>query len=160
MALDDSSDASHVIADRAIPTRPASSAPTEAQLECEPPGGSRSAGHDPYAALRFPNYWLYSLGWVFSVIGQQVQSVAVGWEVTHRHHADMQHASLSLGIVGGVQAVPVMLLSIPAGHLADAFDRRRIIVASATLGAVFSAGLAAVSYLQWPIWWMYVLLGL
>ena len=150
----------HTLTERPDPDRPATSAPTEQQLECESPGGSGSAGHDPYAALRYPNYWLYSLGWVFSVIGQQVQSVAVGWEVTHRHHADMQHASLSLGIVGGVQALPVMLLSIPAGHLADAFDRRRIIVFSTLLGAVFSAGLAAVSYLHWPIWWMYLLLGL
>ena len=64
--------------------RPASAAPTEPELETESPGGSLSAGHDPYAALRYPGYWFYSLGWVVSVIGSQVQSVAVQWQIFHR----------------------------------------------------------------------------
>src|SRR4051794_25409837 len=146
--------------ERPDPDRPATGAPTETALETETPGGSLSAGHNPYAALRYREYWLYTVGWVFSVIGQQVQSVAVGWEITHRLHTDAKHASLALGIVGGVQALPVMLLSIPAGHLADVSDRRRIVMASVLLGAVFSAGLALVSHWHGPILWMYVLLGL
>jgi MFS family permease len=146
--------------ERPDPDRPATGAATETELETETPGGSLAAGHDPYAALRFRGYWLYTVGWVFSVIGQQVQSVAVGWEITHRLHTDPKHASLALGIVGGVQALPVMLLSIPAGHLADVFDRRRIVMISVLMGAVFSAGLALVSHVQGSILWMYVLLGL
>src|SRR3954454_23171840 len=96
----------HTLTERPDPDRPATGAPTETELETESPGGSLSAGHDPYAALRYRDYWLYTVGWVFAVIGQQVQSVAVGWEITHRLHTDAKHASLALGIVGGVQALP------------------------------------------------------
>src|SRR3954468_10816436 len=160
MALDDSSDASRAMVDRADPNRPASVAPTEVQLETETPGGSRSAGHDPYAALRYPNYWLYSLGWVFSVVGQQVQSVAIGWEILHRFNMDASRSSLALGLLGGVQAIPVMLLSIPAGHLADRFDRRRIVMFSTLFAAACSFGLAFVSHHHGSIPLMYLLLGL
>ena len=146
--------------ERPDPDRPATATPTEGELETESPGGSRSAGHDPYAALRYPDYWLYCVGWIFSVIGHQVQSVAVGWEVTHRIGGDPKQASLALGIVGGVQALPVILLSIPAGHLADVFDRRRIVMLSMFLAAVCSAGLAVVSYAHGPIALLYLLLGL
>src|SRR5690242_16992926 len=111
------------------PQRPATAAPTESQLESEMPGGSRLAGHDPYAALRIRGYWLYSLGWLFSVIGQQVQSVAVQWQVFERMPS-VSGGALALGLVGGVQALPVILLALPAGHLADRFDRRKIVMLS------------------------------
>lgn len=148
------------LSERADPDRPASGAPTESLLETETPGGSRSAGHDPYAALRYPSYWLYSIGWVFSVMGQQVQSVAVGWEILHRLGTDPARSSLALGLVGGVQAIPVMLLSIPAGHLADRYDRRWIIMLSMLFASVCSFGLMLVSQYQGSIGLMYLLLGL
>ena len=47
--------------------RPASLAPTEHQLEYETPGGRDAAAHDPYAALRLPNYLMYAVGWMISV---------------------------------------------------------------------------------------------
>src|SRR5947207_11192325 len=66
--------------------RPASSTPTEQQLERELPGGrtSRFRGHDPYAALRLKNYRLYAAAFWMSVIGGQTQNVAVGWEIYNR----------------------------------------------------------------------------
>ena len=141
------------------PQRPATAAPTEPQLESETPGGSRSAGHDPYAALRIPEYLRYSLGWVISVIGQQVQSVAVQWQVFQRMGSPSSGA-LALGLVGAVQALPVMLLALPAGHLADRFDRRRIVITSQCFAALFSIGLAIVSHGNGSIGWIYLLLGL
>src|SRR5689334_23071161 len=80
------------------PQRPATAAPTEPQLEQETPGGSSAAGHDAYAALRISGYWLYSMGWLFSVIGQQVQSVAVQWQVFQRMPSASSGA-LALGLV-------------------------------------------------------------
>ena len=44
------------------------------------------ADHDPYAALRLKDFRLYLLGWVLSVIGAQIQEVAVGWVHFHRQH--------------------------------------------------------------------------
>ena len=61
-------------------TRPSSATPTESQLEHQMPGAI-AVVHDPYAALRIGGFWLYEIGWVVSVIGQQVQSVAVQWHI-------------------------------------------------------------------------------
>lgn len=141
------------------PQRPATAVPTESQLESEMPGGSRATGHDPYAALRIRGYWLYSLGWLFSVIGQQVQSVAVQWQVFQRMPSASSGA-LALGLVGGVQALPVILLALPAGQLADRIDRRKILMLSMILSGIFSLGLAGVAYADGPVWMIYLLLGL
>jgi MFS family permease len=140
-------------------TRPASASPTEAVLETEMPGGVSAAGHDPYAALRFPGFVLYMVGWVVSVIGQQVQSVAVQWQIYQRIGTPSK-GSLALGIVGGVQALPVILLALPAGHLADRRDRRKIIALSQLGAAVCSLGLAAVSHYDGSIGLLYLLLFL
>jgi MFS family permease len=133
--------------------RPASLAPTEAQLEAEVPGGHDAARHDPYAALRFRDYRLYSAGWMISVIGRQVMDVAVGYDLYTR-----TGNPLMLGWIGLAQAVPLILLALPAGQLADRFDRRRILVVSQMLWALSSAGLAVLSHVQGPIPLVYVLL--
>ncbi len=77
--------------------RPASAAPTESQLEQQLPGGSSTIGHDPYAALRIRGYQLYSMGWLASVIGQQVQSVAVGWQLFQRAESVRAGAGARMG---------------------------------------------------------------
>lgn len=59
-----------------------------------------------------------------------VQSVCVGWQVY-----DLTLSPLALGIVGLVEFVPMFLLALPAGELADRFDPRRII----TLASLFEA---------------------
>ena len=87
---------------------------------------------------------MYSLGWLFSVIGQQVQSVAVQWQVFQRMPS-ASGGALALGLVGGVQALPVILLALPAGHLADRFDRRKIVMLSMLFSGLFSIGLAGPS---------------
>jgi MFS family permease len=136
--------------------RPSSVAPTESQLEHETPGGieSHARGHDPYAALRSRDYRFYSFGWMISVIGRQVQDVAVGFELYHRTNS----SKLALAWVGLSQAIPLLLLALPAGQLADRFDRRRILIVSQTLWAASSLGLALVSHFQGPIPLVYVLL--
>lgn len=141
------------------PQRPASAAPTEDQLERETPGGSSSLGHDPYAALRHPAYCLFSLGWVISVIGQQVQSVAIQWQMFHRMNS-LASGVLALGLIGGVQAIPDLLLALPAGQLADRFDRRKLVMISQIFACACSIGLAIASHLNAPTGWMYLLLGL
>ncbi len=50
-------------------------------------------------------------------------SVAVGWQIY-----DLTRSAFNLGLVGLVQFVPSLLLALPAGHAADQFNRRRIVV--------------------------------
>ena len=52
-----------------------------------------------------------------------MQSVAVGWQVFQ-----ITHRPMDLGYVGLVQFLPGILLSLPAGHAADRFDRRAVLL--------------------------------
>ena len=133
--------------------RPASLAPTERQLEDESPGGHDVRGHDPYAALRYPSYVMYAAGWMISVIGRQVQDVSVGYELYSR-----TGSKLALGWVGLSQALPLLLLALPSGQLADRFDRRWLMIISQIFWAASSLGLAIVSHYQGPIPLVYFLL--
>ena len=62
-----------------------------------------------------------------------MQSVAVGWQVF-----ELTHRPLDLGYVGLVQFLPGVLLSIPAGHTADRFDRRAVLLTCNLLYSICS----------------------
>src|SRR6266550_2197296 len=97
--------------------------------------------HDPYAAFRFGGFSLFTAGNLLSITGRLMLAVAVEWELYAR-----THSATALGLVGLVIAVPVVALSLPAGHLADRFSRKRIILVSQIFSALASAALALVSW--------------
>ncbi len=119
------------------PERPSSAAPTEIALERE----ASPNAHDPYAALRFRDYRVFSIAWMISVIGNQMTSAALGWEIFDRTGNE-----LNLGWIGGVQAIPLLVLALPAGALADYMDRRRIMMITSIFAALTSIGFAMMSY--------------
>jgi MFS family permease len=123
------------------PERPASASPTAPDLEEESPIGVLASGHDPYAAFQFRDYRRFALGSAVSVIGQQMLSVAVGWELYER-----TRSATALGLVGLAQALPIIVLALPAGHAADLLNRKRIVLATQLLTAFCSLGLAVTSY--------------
>src|SRR2546423_1158560 len=100
----------------------------------------RSQKHDPYAAFRYSGFSFYTSGNLISVIGRLMFIVAVEWEMYAR-----THSATALGLVGLVIALPVVLLSLPAGHIADRFARKRIVLVTQALSAVCSLALAFVS---------------
>jgi MFS family permease len=108
-----------------------------------------SGKHDPYAAFRYSGFSFYTTGNLISVIGRLMFIVAVEWEMYGR-----THSATALGLVGLVIALPVVLLSLPAGHIADRFARKRIVLVSQALSAVCSLALAFVSlnHLAIPDW--------
>ncbi|MEI8341301.1 MAG: MFS transporter, partial [Verrucomicrobiota bacterium] len=124
--------------------RPSTSAPTESELQ---------ADHDPYAAFRFSAYRYYAVGSFISVMGRAMLAVAVGWEIFQR-----THSAMALGMVGLVQALPVILFAIPAGHVADRFSRKSVLMVTQLLSALGSVGLAVISMEKAPVSWMFVLL--
>src|SRR5437762_10122068 len=117
----------------------------------QPPEGERPAipapiklerrAHDPYAAFRFGDFSLFTAGNLLSITGRLMLAVAVEWEIYAR-----THSATALGLVGLVIAVPVVTLSLPAGHLADRFSRKHIILVSQIFSAVTSLALALVSW--------------
>src|SRR5438034_9354310 len=96
---------------------------------------------DPYAAFRFGGFSLFTAGTLLSITGRLMLAVAVEWELYAR-----SHSATALGLVGLVIAVPVVTLSLPAGHLADRFSRKRIILISQIFSALASIALALVSW--------------
>ncbi len=126
------------------------------ELERETPGGIAAAGHDPYRALRLPAFRRYTLGSNLMLAGQQMQAAAVLWEVTVRSTA--AHAAVAISLVGLAGALPVVLLALPAGQLADRVDRKRLTVAMLVASAACSVGLAVLSHLHAPVPWTYAVL--
>lgn len=106
----------------------------------------RASRQDAFTALRFRDFRLFFTGRVLLFIGFQMQSVAIGWELY-----DRTGSALVLGIVGLVQFLPVLLLTLFAGHLADRYNRKRTILAMDFLLALCSLGLAVLSFVQGPL---------
>src|SRR3954469_14313635 len=68
-------------------------------------------------------------------------TIALEWEVYAR-----THSATALGMVGLVAALPIVLLSLPAGHFADRYRRKTIILISQAISVVCSLALALVSW--------------
>jgi MFS family permease len=130
--------------------------PLEGAAMPRTPAAPIAAAHDPYAALRFRDFRWLTVGQFAGSLGQQMLSVAVGWELYER-----TASALALGLVGLVQIVPVILLALPAGHVADRYDRRLLVLGTQLLLALCSLGLALISFAQGPILLIYAcLLGI
>ena len=97
--------------------------------------------HDPFAAFRSRAYSFFTSGNLLSLTGRQMLAVAVEWEIYRR-----THSATALGLVGLVFAVPIVGLSLPAGHLADRISRKHIITVSQILTTLTSVALALVSW--------------
>lgn len=102
--------------------------------------------HDPYEALRVPDYRRLLAGNVLRSIGTEMQSVAVGWELYQR-----TDDPLMLGLVGLVQFVPVFLLALPAGQAADRYSRKGLLLVATAMTGAASAGLAVLSFAHGPV---------
>ncbi|HEY0564963.1 MAG TPA: MFS transporter, partial [Terriglobales bacterium] len=85
-----------------------------------PPDGQRGVG---LAAFRYRDFRWMQTGRMLSIVASEMQSVAVAWQVY-----EITHRALDLGYVGLVQFLPGILLSLVAGHTADRFDRRRVLL--------------------------------
>lgn len=121
---------------------------TESVGEQELTGKNRA-----YAILRNRDLRLYLSGRLIAIIGQQMLAMAVGWELWNRTHSVMK-----LALVGLTQVTPMILLTLPAGHVADNFSRKKIITLMTLVMAISSLGLTLISFHQAPVYWMYVCL--
>jgi MFS family permease len=116
-----------------------------------------AAKPDPYAPWRSSNFRRYACSWFALVFSKQVETLAVAVYFVSIY--DSSSAPLALGGIGLVQALPVMLLAIAGGQLADRFDRRRVLIATFSLGILSVIGLLAVTLLGGSPTWIYVMLG-
>lgn len=117
------------------------------------PASTEAARRDPYAALRHSDYRFFLTGRLAASMGSQMIDVAIGWELYER-----TNRALALGFVGLVQVVPIILLALPAGHVADRFDRKRVAMLSLLLLIAGSLALAAISFTVAPVPLIYLTL--
>ncbi|MEK3917925.1 MFS transporter [Paenibacillus sp. FSL H7-0331] len=84
--------------------------------------------------LRQPSFAKFWSSGILSSSSFQMLSVAIGWQMY-----DLTHDAFSLGLVGLAQFTPMVLLTLVVGHVADRFDRRRIVFLCQILEGVVAA---------------------
>ncbi len=87
------------------------------------------------------------------ILGWQMQKVAVGWEIYER-----TGSALHLGYAGLVQFLPQVLWNLAAGHVVDAYDRKRVFMAALAFNAMAAIGLAVNSWQGGSIYFLYACL--
>jgi MFS family permease len=110
-----------------------------------------ASSHSAFAALRHRDFRLLWLGQIVSVTGSQMQFVAINWHVYL-----LTKSPFALGLVGLFRGVPIILCSLAGGVVADAVDRKRLMIVTqlvmlacaALLTLVTLRGLESV----WPIY--------
>ncbi|HET7114811.1 MAG TPA: MFS transporter [Pyrinomonadaceae bacterium] len=108
-----------------------------------------------FAALRYRDFRLLWLGQIVSVTGSQMQFVAINWHVYL-----LTKSALALGLVGLFRGVPIIVCSLAGGVVADALNRRKLMVATQTVMLISAALLTAftIAGLE-SVWPIYVLSG-
>jgi MFS family permease len=107
--------------------------------------------HDPFAALRYPDFRLLMAGEFVSSLGNQMIAVALGWEIYER-----TGSAFAPGLMGLVQILPVILLVFITGHVADRYNRKRIVIISTAAMALGSLALAGISATEGALWLVYL----
>ncbi len=111
-----------------------------------------------YGALGEKNFLLFSVGSLIAMIGRQMLTVAIGWDIYEK-----TNSAMALGYIGLAQLIPVVLLTLPAGHIVDTYDRRKVLIASQIINALATAGLFALALTHGSVAAMYgclVLVGI
>ena len=102
----------------------------------------------PFAPLRHPAFRLIWTATLVANLGSLIQNVGAGWmmaELTPLH--DM------VALVSASTTLPIMMLAIPAGALADLADRRKVMLVSQAFMAVVSGLLALAAWQGWLTPW-------
>lgn len=110
---------------------------------------SAPSGRVPFAALRHRDFRLLWGGQVVSIAGSQMQVVALHVQVYQlARQIPGANPALYLGLIGLMQLLPLLVLGLGAGVLADRFDRRSVMLVTQTLMMGFSVALAALTWLD------------
>ncbi len=109
---------------------------------CFPMSAIAGNTHDAYAVLRNRKFRLFLAMRFFLTLGIQIQSTVVGWQIY-----EMTKDPLSLGLIGLTEAIPFMVVILYGGHLADLYNRKKLIVYT-LMGYLGGAGLLFLFTLQ------------
>ena len=94
----------------------------------------------PDSLLRYPPFVLFWFARVANIAAHQMLAVAVGWQIY-----ELTNSALDLGLVGLAQFLPSLALVLVVGHVADRYNRRRILQACQAVEAISATALAVLS---------------
>ena len=113
--------------------------------------GGKRASPSVAGAFRSTDFLFYQIARLLVILGAEAQSVAVAW-----HVYQITHSALDLGYTGLALFLPGIVFVLPAGHIADRYNRKRVILACYTLQTVCSAMLLYLGLHRseniWPIY--------
>jgi MFS family permease len=112
----------------------------------------------PTAAFLSRDFLLYQLARVVVILGAEAQALAVAWQVYQ-----ITHKAIDLGYTGLMLFLPGLIFILPAGHAADRFDRRQVILVCYALQAFCSFALLWLARTGidrvWPIFALLFVIG-
>jgi MFS family permease len=111
-----------------------------------PPSSSPGPRREGFGAFAVPGFGRFWAGSVSSILGQQMVSVAMGWELY-----EITGSATVLGFVGLAHAIPIVGLALWSGSLADRYNRRKIVLVAQSLMFFCAITLAMVSSRLLPI---------
>ena len=109
---------------------------TEPAAPAQPPAAR-------FIALRSRDFRLLLAGQAISLTGSQMQQVAVVWQLYL-----LSGSPLALGMLGFFRIVPIIVFALGGGVVADALDRRRLMLFTQTALAMVSVALAVLAHAQ------------
>jgi len=86
-------------------------------------GNTAVPKHDAYAVLKVRDFRFFLIFRFFTTIAFQMQSIIVGWQMY-----ELTRDPLALGLIGLAEALPNIAIALFAGHAADKYNRKTIIV--------------------------------
>jgi MFS family permease len=98
--------------------------------------------HPGTAAFGSRDFRRYQMARVMAIMGAEAQAVGVAWQVY-----EITHKAIDLGYTGLVLFLPGLLFLLPGGHVADRYDRRKVILVCYTLQALCTACLFFFAFL-------------
>lgn len=93
------------------------------------------------AAFQSRNFLRYQIARLLAIVGAEAQAVAVAWQVYL-----ITHSALSLGYTGLALFLPSILFLLPAGHVADRYDRRHVVLVCYCVQTILSGALLWISW--------------
>src|SRR5574341_2475419 len=108
----------------------------------------------PFLALQHRNFRLLWMGQLISLSGSMMQTAAILWHVSLL--VPESQKGLALGLVGLVRVVPIVVFSLVSGVVADALDRRKLMLLTQTGLTLAASALAFITFrgltAVWPIY--------
>ena len=126
---------------------------------------SESSKTDPFLALRYAEFRYFLFANFFVTVGLLIQEVIIGYELYR-----ITHDPLAIGMIGLMEAIPFILLSLFGGHYSDKLSKKNIMIWSLVFTLLASAVLYFLSFqllqsnhpgdLKYVIWGVIFFIGI